>query len=93
MILTNAKIVLRNRIVHGSLHIEGGSIVKVSDSLAEGIDCGGLFVGPGFIDTHCHGGDDVWFFEDPAKAAGFHLKHGTTAMLASALEKRRQGRL
>ena len=83
MILTNVNIVLRNRLIHGSMQIEDGKIVNISDSAAEGIDCGGLFAGPGFIDTHCHGGDDTWFFEDPAKAADFHMQHGTTTMLAS----------
>ena len=47
MILTNVNIVLRNRIIFGSLHIENGKIVNISDSAAEGIDCGGLFAGPG----------------------------------------------
>ena len=83
MILTNVKIVLHGRVLEGSLHINGSKIELVSDSFADGIDCGGLFAGPGFIDTHCHGGDDVWFFEDPAKAADFHMRHGTTTMLAS----------
>ena len=84
MKLTNAKIVLNDRIMPGSMVIENGKIAYVTtDELVGGIDCAGCFVGPGFIDTHCHGGDDKWFFDDPAAAANFHLQYGTTSMLAS----------
>ncbi|MEN9692380.1 MAG: hypothetical protein RLZZ330_24 [Actinomycetota bacterium] len=40
---------------------------------------------PGFVDIHCHGGGG-FSFDDPSNvknAADFHLKHGTTAVLAS----------
>jgi len=83
MILSKAKIILKNEIVEGSIVIEEGVIARITTDNLTGIDCKGLFVGPGFIDTHCHGGDNKWFFNNPAKAAGFHLKHGTTSMLAS----------
>jgi N-acetylglucosamine-6-phosphate deacetylase len=83
MILTNCKIVLRSRVVEGSLYVNGDKIEMVSDTAVEGIDCGGLLVGPGFIDTHCHGGANKWFFDDPQAAADFHLQHGTTSILAS----------
>ncbi|MBT3320463.1 MAG: amidohydrolase family protein [Clostridia bacterium] len=84
MKLSNAKIVLKDRIMSGSMVIENGKIALVTtDELSDGFDCAGCFVGPGFIDTHCHGGDDKWFFDDPAAAANFHLQYGTTSMLAS----------
>jgi N-acetylglucosamine-6-phosphate deacetylase len=84
MKLTNAKIVLNDRIMPGSMVIDNGKIAHVTtDELLDGIDCKGCFVGPGFIDTHCHGGDDKWFFDDSAAAANFHLQYGTTSMLAS----------
>ena len=69
--------------MEGSLQIIDDKIDTVSDKAADGIDCGGLLVGPGFIDTHCHGGANKWFFDDPQTAADFHLQHGTTSMLAS----------
>lgn len=40
---------------------------------------------PGFVDVHCHGGGG-FSFDDVANvenAASFHLKHGTTSILAS----------
>ena len=83
MILTNANIVLRNAVLEGSLTIEDGRISGIGENTAGGIDCKGLYVGPGFIDTHSHGGAGKWFFDDPAAAANFHLKHGTTSILAS----------
>lgn len=83
MILTNAKIVLYDSILEGSLELSGSTISKISKNSAQGIDCKGLYVGPGFIDTHSHGGDNRWFFDNPAEAANFHLRHGTTSMLAS----------
>ena len=83
MTLFNANIVLENEVITGSIIIDGGRITKVTAERLDGIDCRGLFIGPGFIDTHSHGGGDKWFFEDPKAAADFHLGHGTTSMLAS----------
>ena len=55
----------------------------VIDTRAEGI---ALLV-PGFVDSHCHGGGGGSFPSgDVAQArlaAGFHLHHGTTSLLAS----------
>jgi len=45
------------------------------------IEVEGAYVGPGLIDTHNHAGGGKWVFEDPAHAAQFNLKHGTTTML------------
>ena len=45
------------------------------------MDAEGAYVGPGLIDTHNHAGGGKWVFEDPAHAAQFNLRHGTTTML------------
>ena len=42
--------------------------------------CTGLYVGPGFVDIHCHAGGDVWAHDDPEKMAAFHLESGTTSI-------------
>ena len=47
----------------------------------ETIDAEGLFVGPGLIDIHTHASDRVFFVEDPAAAAQYHLRHGSTTVL------------
>src|SRR5262245_22572311 len=47
------------------VRIGGGAIVEVGPDLRGGqsLDCGGLVVAPGFIDTHSH--SDLKLFEDP----------------------------
>ncbi|MFI7369553.1 N-acetylglucosamine-6-phosphate deacetylase [Actinoplanes sp. NPDC049668] len=50
-------------------------------------DVGDDIIVPGFVDLHCHGGGGHTFtLGDPAAAraaAAFHLRHGTTTLLAS----------
>lgn len=45
------------------------------------IDGGGRYLGPGFIDIHCHGGGGHWSWVEPYKFACAHLKFGTTGIL------------
>ncbi|MDR0417518.1 MAG: amidohydrolase family protein [Propionibacteriaceae bacterium] len=49
------------------------------------VDATGLFVGPGFVDIHCHGGGGVWAHDDPVRASEHHLAHGTTSLLATTI--------
>ncbi len=53
------------------------------------VDCTGLFIGPGLVDIHVHGGAGHDFISsDPADiVAGseFHLQHGTTSLTPSCL--------
>ena len=53
------------------------------------IDCGGNYLSPGFIDTHCHGGGGSDFMdgrtEDILTAARAHLAHGTTGLCPTTL--------
>lgn len=55
----------------------------------ETIPCGGLYLAPGFIDIHCHGGGGHDFMDMPPeaieKAAQTHLRHGTTTLLPTTL--------
>jgi N-acetylglucosamine-6-phosphate deacetylase len=77
----------------GWVELRGGEIAAVGDgrpALGDGmtaLDLGGAWLVPGFVDLHVHGGGGAWLSStDPAEiaeAAGFHLRHGTTAMLAS----------
>ncbi len=56
MNLNNARIVLPDRVIeNGSVSIEEGRITSVSDVVADGLDCSGLVLMPGFIDVHIHG--------------------------------------
>ncbi len=85
--ITNARLVLPEGIVPGSLLIEDGIILAVGRMIpprdAHEINIHGQFVGPGFVDIHCHGGGTAHGYEDPAKAAAHHLAHGTTTLLLS----------
>jgi N-acetylglucosamine-6-phosphate deacetylase len=77
----------------GWVAIAGGRIEALGDgdppAAAETLDVAGRLVVPGFVDLHVHGGDGGQFMSgDPAecrRAARFHARHGTTALLATTL--------
>ena len=51
--LTNARIVLSDGVVHGSLRIDDGVIAEISDDpTAPGTDIGGDYVMPGIVELH-----------------------------------------
>ncbi len=89
--IINAKLVLENSLIdNGILLYEDGKIIdfgtpdKISiPDGAEIYDAEGKFVGPGFVDIHCHGGGIASFPSKPAEAAKFHLENGTTTILAA----------
>lgn len=59
--------------------VQGDRIVEV----AAASDPGEGFLVPGFIDQHCHGGGGYDVATHAGQAADFHLRHGTTTMVAS----------
>lgn len=89
--IINAKIVLENQIIeNGVILYEDGMIVNFdsADKIsvpagAEIYDAKNNIVGPGFVDIHCHGGGVSSFPLKPAEASEFHLKNGTTTILAA----------
>ena len=70
-------------VVAGHVEIDGPTIIDVAATNRAGAD----IIVPGFVDMHCHGGGGHTFTQgdaaDAAAAAAFHLRHGTTTMLAS----------
>ena len=44
-------------------------------------DGNGYYVGPGFVDIHCHGGGGFDMCQNPTQAAEHFLKHGETTVL------------
>jgi len=52
------------------------------------IDCKGLYLSPGFIDIHTHGGGNTDYLDGSETAfinsARAHLRHGTTSLLPTA---------
>lgn len=79
----SGRIVRPGAVVPGHVEIDGPAILDVVADNRAGDD----LVVPGFVDLHCHGGGGQTFTTgDPAAARGaaeFHLRHGTTTMLAS----------
>ena len=93
-VIKNARIVLPESVIsNGFLEIVKGRIVKVAEgnftsgSMERIFDIKQATLTPGFIDLHVHGGNGGAFTSiDPAEhilAREFHLKNGTTSMLAS----------
>ena len=67
--------------------VDGQTIVEVGAGSAPGkadFEFAGTLL-PGFVDIHCHGGGGSSFdsADGIAKAADFHLKNGTTSLVAS----------
>ena len=84
MILKNARIVLEDGVQEGSLCIENGKIAWISGcNDGDGLDLGGMYLAPGFVDQHNHGCPECWFEHEPARAARWHLWEGTTSLLCS----------
>ena len=55
MILTNAQIVLKDKVVKGSLTVENGKITAITESPSfdvNAIDLKGNYIAPGFVDLH-----------------------------------------
>ena len=93
-VIKNARIALPEHVIsNGFLEISKGRITKVAEgeptstSTELVFDAHKATVSPGFIDLHVHGGNGGAFTSvDPAEhnlAREFHLKNGTTSMLAS----------
>jgi N-acetylglucosamine-6-phosphate deacetylase len=93
----NALLSLPDRLVPGSLLVEGRRIAAVftEDAGERGtetgdaavVDCGGGILAPGFIDLHCHGGADGDANDGTQEAydlmEDFHRRNGVTSWLPS----------
>lgn len=86
LVFTNAEVVLPDRIVRGAVHVRGGVIGAVGpvDETPGAIDLGGMYVCPGFVDLHVHGGGGADFMDLTPDAfrtvCRTHARHGTTAL-------------
>lgn len=87
LFIKNANVVLETGIIFdGNVIIENDLIKEVGKNLqipenAEVFDAEGLYLGPGFVDIHNHGGNGDLFYNEPEKVAKFFLEHGTTSIL------------
>jgi N-acetylglucosamine-6-phosphate deacetylase len=95
LLLTNCRLVFPDFFATGSLRLERGRVAQVHLHGApdaggvEVVDCGGDYVGPGFVDIHNHGAAGVDFIdgeiEGLAAALAWHQRHGSTSVLATLL--------
>ncbi len=90
-VIENARLVLPYGIIFdGVMLIKDGKIdsfgkngeVAVPNEAAH-IDAKGLYVGPGFVDIHVHGGGSFSTYFEPDGAARHFLLHGETTVLAT----------
>ena len=91
----NGKVILEDRIIENGAVLEENDYIKeifsseVDITVDEVIDAKGMYISPGFIDTHIHGGGghDVMDADcnGLAEIARIHRKHGCTAFLPSTL--------
>lgn len=95
-VIYNGKVILRQTLIpFGGVTIDDGIISSVfsgePDSLENCrlIDAEGLFISPGFIDTHIHGGGGADVMDGTAEAvlhiAKIHEKYGLTAFVPTTL--------
>lgn len=84
--IKSSRIICDNQIKKGYVYFEDGIITEVSQNelpFDNEYDMGDMYVSPGFIDMHTHGGGGFSFDGseyDIANACNFHLKHGTTSI-------------
>lgn len=99
----NGKIITPYRIIpNGTLIVNGNTIEEVSgqDIQMDGaieIDAGGMYISPGFIDIHVHGGGGYDFMDCSETAfirvAETHARYGTTSMVPTTLTSEKAGLL
>ena len=85
-VFTNATLILPDRLEPDStLAVEGGRIAAVGGPAPAGaVDLGGMYLCPGFVDLHVHGGAGADFMDGSAEAfrtaCRCHARHGTTSL-------------
>jgi N-acetylglucosamine-6-phosphate deacetylase len=93
-VLSGARVVAGGRVLDpGWVVVRGDHIAAVGEGTppagAPGIDLGGRWLLPGYIDIHVHGGGGGSLTgadpDDHLTAARFHGRHGTTSLLATTV--------
>lgn len=90
-LIKNGKIIFDNRIEQADILIENDRIVKIGniEENCDVIDAKGLYVSPGFIDIHSHGGNGFDYMagtlEAFVAATTLHLQHGATSIVPTTV--------
>lgn len=91
MLIRNGTVVLPDRLMRADVETAGDIISAVGEISREGedLDASGLYVCPGFVDIHAHGGGGSDFMDHDEEAfdtaLAFHAANGTTSMLPTSL--------
>ena len=93
ILIKGGRVITPTEVTNADLLIEKGKIITIRSGLrvshAQTIKASGLYVSPGFIDTHVNGGGGRSFMECESEAFqtvfDFHSRHGTTGMLPTAV--------
>ena len=90
----NCKVIFPQMVRDCIVLTDGGKIIDIVDNYDVQTtdtvtDCGGLYLAPGFIDAHVHGGGTKSAmsedYADIIKMAEAHLMHGTTSIVPTTL--------
>ena len=93
-IIKNARIILEDSVIDGGVTVENGVIIRIFEgdpafSAETVIDGRGLYLSPGFIDTHCHGAGGCDYMDGSVSAmetaAKTQLRFGATTIVPTAL--------
>lgn len=90
-IIKNGNVVFPNGVHKADILIEDGIIQKIGtiEEDCDTVDADGLFVSPGLIDIHTHGGNGHDYMEGTLEAfkeaASLHLKHGVTSIVPTTV--------
>jgi N-acetylglucosamine-6-phosphate deacetylase len=86
-VFANATLILPDRLQEGGLAVADGRISEVeprTTASSKAIDLNGMYLAPGFVDLHVHGGDGTDFMDGTAEAfrtvCRCHARHGTTSL-------------
>ncbi len=92
MIIKNGHIITKDEVLKNTdIRIENGIIAEIGKDLKgdDTYDATGMYVSPGFVDIHTHGGFGSDFMDDDDNAINtvldFHTGNGTTSLLASTV--------
>lgn len=94
MTLTGGRVVTPEGVRWADVTVREGRIAEVSERApgrvaVDAVDLDGRWLLPGFVDLHVHGGGGAQFNTRDAaevqRAAAFHARHGTTALLATTV--------
>ena len=88
-LITDQGIVPCDLLISGSKIQEIISREEITDDSYTVVDCKGLYISPGFVDIHQHGGGGSDYMDDDPDAyyhaTEAHLRHGTTSVMPTLL--------